>query len=90
MASIEWKLDGARLQIHRRAGDVRLFTRTPRRGHRRLPEIVDDVLAVPAESMVADGEAIALKPDGGRSRSRSRRRGSARVRRSTSCARDCR
>jgi ATP-dependent DNA ligase I len=63
-ASIEWKLDGARLQIHRQAGDVRLFTRTLDEVTARLPEIVDAVLAMPAESMVADGEAIALKPDG--------------------------
>jgi DNA ligase-1 len=62
-ASIEWKLDGARLQIHRQAGEVRLFTRTLDEVTARLPEIVEAVLAMPAVSMVADGESIALKPD---------------------------
>ena len=62
-ASIEWKLDGVRLQIHRQAEEVRLFTRTLDEVTARLPEIVETVLAMPAESMVADGEAIALKSD---------------------------
>jgi ATP-dependent DNA ligase I len=63
-AAVEWKLDGARLQVHRLGQDVRAFTRSLADVTDRVPEIVEVVLALPSESIVLDGEAIALKEDG--------------------------
>jgi DNA ligase-1 len=63
-AVFESKLDGARVQIHRSADDVAIFTRTLDDITARLPEVVDFVLALPVRTLVADGEVIALRPDG--------------------------
>lgn len=58
------KLDGIRIQAHRRGGDIRLFTRSLDDITARLPEVVDAVAALPVESVILDGEAIALDPAG--------------------------
>ncbi len=63
-AVFEAKLDGARVQIHRRGDEVRIFSRSLDDVTARLPEVVEATLALPVESFVADGEAIALRPDG--------------------------
>jgi ATP-dependent DNA ligase I len=63
-AAIEYKLDGARLQVHRDGDDVRAFTRSLDDITPRVPEVVQAVLALPARRLVLDGEAIALRPDG--------------------------
>jgi DNA ligase-1 len=64
VAAVEWKLDGARLQVHRLGDEVRGFTRTLADVTDRVPEIVDAVRRLPVEAIVLDGEAIALHPDG--------------------------
>jgi DNA ligase-1 len=64
LAAIEWKLDGARLQVHRRGSEVRAFTRTLADVTERVPEVVEEVLALEADAIVLDGEAIALHPTG--------------------------
>ncbi len=61
---LEAKLDGARLQIHRDGDRVMLYTRSLDDVTARLPEVVDAVLALPVDTLIADGEAIALRPDG--------------------------
>jgi DNA ligase-1 len=63
-AAIEWKLDGARVQVHRRDDDVRVFTRSLDDITARVPEVVEAALALPVASLVLDGEAIALREDG--------------------------
>ena len=63
-AAIEWKLDGARIQVHRAGSEVAVFTRTLDDVTPRLPEVVEAALALPVSSIVLDGEAIALRPDG--------------------------
>jgi DNA ligase-1 len=63
-AAVEYKLDGARLQVHRRGDEVRAFTRSLDDITARVPEVVAAVLALPARELVLDGEAIALRPDG--------------------------
>ena len=63
-AVFEAKLDGARLQIHRDGSDVALYTRSLDDVTARLPEVVDATLALPVTSLIADGEAITLRPDG--------------------------
>jgi DNA ligase-1 len=63
-AAVEWKLDGARIQLHRRGTDVRIYTRNLADITSRVPEIVEAACALPAESLVLDGEAIAIADDG--------------------------
>ncbi len=63
-AAFEAKLDGARVQIHRSGTDVAIFTRSLDDVTARLPEVVAAALALPVDSLVADGEAIALRADG--------------------------
>ena len=64
-ASVEWKLDGARVQVHRRGDEVSVFTRSLREIGERVPEVVQAVLAIPAREFVVDGEALGLDEDGG-------------------------
>jgi DNA ligase 1 len=59
-ASLEWKLDGIRVQLHRQGADVRVFTRTLDDITSRVPELVEAVLDLDVQSVVLDGEAIAL------------------------------
>jgi len=63
-AVIEWKLDGARVQVHKAGDEVRVYTRNLNEVTGRVPEIVEVVRASPCESLILDGEAIALRPDG--------------------------
>jgi ATP-dependent DNA ligase I len=63
-ASVEWKLDGARIQAHRAGGDVRVFTRNLADISSRVPEIVAAVGGLDVDAIVLDGEAIALRHDG--------------------------
>jgi len=63
-AVVEWKLDGARIQVHRLAGEVRVFTRNLADITDRVPEIVETVRKLPVAAIVLDGEAIALRHDG--------------------------
>jgi DNA ligase-1 len=63
-ALFEAKLDGARVQIHREGKAVSIYTRTLDDVTARLPEIVAATLALPVTRLIADAEAIALRPDG--------------------------
>lgn len=62
--AVECKLDGIRIQAHKVAGDVALFTRSLEEITARLPEVVEAVAALPAEQLVLDGEVIALRENG--------------------------
>jgi DNA ligase-1 len=66
-AAVEWKIDGIRIQVHRSGDQVAVFTRTLDDITARVPEIAQTALALPAQTMVADGEAVALD-DAGRPR----------------------
>jgi DNA ligase-1 len=63
-ASVEFKLDGARIQVHRDGHDVRVWTRTLREITPSVPELVELVRALPCRSVVLDGETLALRDDG--------------------------
>ena len=63
-ASVEYKLDGARVQVHRDGSAVRVWTRTLREITNSVPELVDLVRALPCRSIVLDGETLALADDG--------------------------
>ena len=65
-AALEWKLDGARVQVHKLGDEVRVFSRALNEVT-AVPEIVASVRALPARSIILDGEAIALA-EGGRPR----------------------
>ena len=64
-AAFEWKLDGARVQVHKNADEVRVFTRQLNDVTAAVPEIVEVTRALPARNLILDGETIALEPDGG-------------------------
>jgi DNA ligase-1 len=63
-AVFEAKLDGARVQIHRAGDAVSVYTRSLDDVTERLPEVVEATLALPVTDLIADAEAIALRPDG--------------------------
>jgi DNA ligase-1 len=63
-ASVEWKLDGARVQVHRAGDDVRVFTRNLNDITARSPEVVDAVAQLACERLVLDGEVLGLDADG--------------------------
>ncbi|MGO1055077.1 ATP-dependent DNA ligase [Crossiella sp. CA198] len=62
--SVEYKLDGARIQVHRDGDEVRVFTRTLREITTSVPELVEVVRGLPCTSVVLDGETLALTDDG--------------------------
>jgi DNA ligase-1 len=64
-ASVEYKLDGARIQVHRDGDDVRVFTRSLADITHRVPELVAAVRALPAQRAILDGETLSLDEDGG-------------------------
>jgi DNA ligase-1 len=63
-ASVEYKLDGIRVQIHRREDQVRIYTRNLNEINETLPGIVQAVLALPVAQAVLDGEAIWMDAGG--------------------------
>ena len=60
LASVEWKLDGIRLQVHKSGDTVRIFTRNLNDVTGRMPEVVEIVRSLPAGQVVLDGEALTL------------------------------
>ncbi|MEO5699295.1 MAG: ATP-dependent DNA ligase [Casimicrobiaceae bacterium] len=63
-AALEWKMDGARVQVHRRGNTVRLFTRSLNDVTAAAPEVVAVVAQLPDDDLILDGEIIALGDDG--------------------------
>src|ERR671918_3037504 len=63
-ASVQWKLDGIRVQIHRRGEEVRVFTRNLNDITHALPGVVDAVGRLDVTQAVLDGEALWMGADG--------------------------
>src|SRR6202007_2897946 len=63
-AAFEYKLDGARVQVHRAGDEVRVFSRQLNDVTVAVPEVVEAARRLPLRDAVLDGEAIALRPDG--------------------------
>jgi DNA ligase-1 len=63
-ASVEWKLDGIRIQIHRRGDEVRIYTRNLNDITHALPGVVEAVRRLPVRQAVLDGEALWMGEDG--------------------------
>ncbi|MFE6996165.1 ATP-dependent DNA ligase [Microbacterium sp. NPDC057659] len=64
-ASVEYKLDGARIQVHRHGDEVGVYTRSLADITHRVPEIVEIVRGLPAHDIILDGETLSLDEDGG-------------------------
>jgi DNA ligase-1 len=63
--ALEYKLDGVRVQIHKRGDEVKLFSRNLSNITSSLPEIVEVVRSgIAANEAILDGEVIALAGDG--------------------------
>jgi len=60
----DWKMDGARIQVHKHEDEVRIYTRSLNEVTESLPEVVETVITFPATDLVLDGEVIALGPSG--------------------------
>jgi DNA ligase-1 len=63
-SSVEWKLDGIRIQVHRRGDDVRIYTRNLNDTTDTLPGIVEAVRRLPLTQAVFDGEALWMLEEG--------------------------
>src|SRR5205809_6348757 len=63
-AAFEHKLDGARIQVHKARGDVRVFSRQLNDVTQAVPEVVETVRRFPLDDAILDGEVIAQRPDG--------------------------
>jgi DNA ligase-1 len=57
-SSVEWKLDGARIQAHRDGDEVRLFTRNLNDVTARLAGVAGVVRAFACQQVVLDGEVV--------------------------------
>lgn len=64
LAAIEWKYDGARVQIHKDGEKVRISSRRLEDVTASLPEIVQAAKQIRANSAILDGEAVAIGKDG--------------------------
>jgi ATP-dependent DNA ligase I len=62
--AFEWKMDGARIQVHRSADTIRIYTRTLKDVTESVPDIVEKIRQLPIDDLVLDGEAIALTDAG--------------------------
>lgn len=61
---LEYKLDGARIQVHKQGEEVRVYSRQGNEVTAAVPEIVELVAPLPDPDLVLDGEVLALRPDG--------------------------
>lgn len=63
-AALEYKLDGARIQIHKSGDRVAVYSRRLNEVTAAVPEVVELVRALPARELILDGEVIALRENG--------------------------
>jgi DNA ligase-1 len=63
-AILEYKLDGARVQVHKSGDDVRIYTRSLHDVTARAPELVEVARGLPVDSAILDGEVLSLREDG--------------------------
>ena len=62
--AFEWKMDGARIQVHKLGEVVRIFTRGLNEVTAAIPEIAEQARLLAADELVLDGEAIAFADNG--------------------------
>jgi DNA ligase-1 len=52
------------VQVHKQDDEVRVYSRLLNDVTIAVPELVEEVRALPARELILDGEVIALRPDG--------------------------
>jgi len=62
--AVEWKLDGARIQVHKAGDDIKVYSRNLRDVTSAVPEVVEAARTLRARDVIVDGEVIALRADG--------------------------
>lgn len=62
-AALEFKLDGARIQVHKSGEEVAVYSRGQNEVTAAVPEVVEIVRAMPARELILDGEVLSLLPD---------------------------
>ncbi len=62
LASVEWKLDGIRIQVHKKGDHVRVFSRNLNDITDRAGMVVGAVQGMHADSLVLDGEVLGSRP----------------------------
>lgn len=63
-AALEWKVDGARVQVHKSGDTIKVYTRNLNDVTDSAPEIVEALRDLPADELILDGEAVALAANG--------------------------
>jgi DNA ligase-1 len=63
-AGLEYKLDGARVQLHKQGEEIRVYSRQLREVSGAVPELVEAARSWPARELIVDGETLALRADG--------------------------
>ncbi len=63
-AALEYKMDGARVQVHKSGDDVTIYSRSLKDVTPAIPDVVELVRTLPAHDLILDGEVISLLPDG--------------------------
>jgi DNA ligase-1 len=61
---LEYKFDGARVQVHRAAGEVRIFSRALNEVTAAVPEIVEAARGLPGGDLILDGEVLSVTAGG--------------------------
>lgn len=61
---IEWKYDGARVQVHKKGSTVKVYSRRLEDVTESLPEIVKATKNLPVNEIIFEGEALALDKNG--------------------------
>ncbi len=59
-AAFEWKMDGARIQVHKSGATVCIYTRNLNEVGASIPEVVELVRTLPARELILDGEVLAF------------------------------
>ncbi len=63
-AALEYKFDGARVQVHKSGDQVAVFSRRLNDVSAAVPEVVQAVRALPARDLILDGEVLSLDTNG--------------------------
>lgn len=62
--ALEYKMDGARVQVHKSGRDVAVFTRRLNDVSDAVPELVEGLRTLPVPDVILDGEVLAFMGDG--------------------------
>lgn len=62
--ALEYKFDGARIQVHKSGDQVAIYSRQLNEVGGAIPEVVEAVRALPAHDLILDGEVLSLEASG--------------------------